>query len=82
MQVNLLSSSMVAKMNTSLIKLNLSKDAVQFTSDGSFTNGLPEAGTTWYDLISKKITPKGLHTKNVLAKIKPYWHSLQVDFSE
>jgi len=47
-------------------RLNKSMNFVYKNKDGTFTNGLPEIGTTWYDLTpTKKISPKGLNKRKI-----------------
>lgn len=47
-------------------RLAKSMNFVYKNLDGSFTSGLPEVGTIWYDLTPmKNISPKGLNTRKV-----------------
>jgi hypothetical protein len=47
-------------------RLNKNMNFVYKNEDGSFTSGLPEIGTTWYDLTpTKKISPKGLNKRRI-----------------
>ena len=47
-------------------RLNKSMNFVYKNKDGTFKSGLPEIGTTWYDLTpAKKISPKGLNKRKI-----------------
>jgi hypothetical protein len=47
-------------------RLNKNMNFVYKNKDGTFTNGLPEIGTTWYDLTpTKKISRKGLDKRKI-----------------
>lgn len=47
-------------------RLNKNMNFVYKNEDGTFTNGLPEIGTTWYDLTpTKNISPKGLNKRKI-----------------
>ena len=47
-------------------RLSKSMNFVYKNKDGTFTGGLPDVGTTWYDLTPAiKISPKGLNTKKI-----------------
>ena len=50
-------------------RLNKNMNFVYKNKDGTFTRGLPEIGTTWYDLTpTKKISPKGLNKRKIFWK--------------
>lgn len=47
-------------------RLNKNMNFVYKNKDGTFTSGLPEIGTTWYDLTpTKKVSPKGLNKRKI-----------------
>ena len=47
-------------------RLNKSMNFVYKNKNGTFTTGLPEIGTTWYDITpTKKISPKGQFKRKI-----------------
>ena len=52
-------------------RLNKNMSFVYKNPDGSFSTGLPEVGTTWYDLTPiTKISPRGLNERKIFWEIE------------